>query len=126
MKGYLRFIRSPWRALSGAAVLSIALLAGCATSEGPNPMTMGSSGGVVLVTVQNNDFKDAAIYANWVGSTRRRIGMVTGKTTETFRMDWQSELVRFQADFIAGGTLNFEAIDVWGGDHLELVILNQG
>ena len=74
------------------------------------------------MTIQNNDFKDAAIYANWSGSTRHRVGLAIGKTSQTFTVEWRSEVVQFDA----GGVVNFDPIEVYEGDHLDLVIMNEG
>ena len=83
--------------------------------------------GAVTVTVQNNDFKDAVIYATWEGDMRKRVGLAIGKTSQTFTIEWQSEvLLRFDADFVAGGTVPFGAMPVNEGDHLDLIIMNQG
>ena len=75
----------------------------------------------VLLTVQNNDFRDATIYAYWNG-VKTRLGMVVGKTSETFRMRWRSEEVQLEVDFVGRGTFRTERIDVWAGDHLDFVI----
>ena len=115
-----------WKAMAAAVVVAASVLTGCATSSPDNPMRLGARDEPVRITVQNNDFYDAVIYANWIGSTRERVGMVTGKTTETFSMNWRSERVWFEADFVSGGTVPFEPVDVWGGDHLDLVIMIQG
>lgn len=112
--------------LALVAVLSTSALTACATGSPDNPMQLGARDEPVRITVQNNDFYDAVIYANWIGSTRDRVGMVTGKTTETFTVDWRSERVWFEADFVSGGSVPFEPVDVWGGDHLDLVIMIQG
>lgn len=115
-----------WKVVVAAAMVAAPALNGCASSGPDNPMTLGATDDPVRITVQNNDFYDAVIYANWIGSTRNRVGMVTGKTTETFTMDWKSERVWFEADFVSGGSVPFEPVDVWGGDHLDLVIMIQG
>ena len=83
-------------------------------------------GSVVRLTVQNNDFKDATVYAVWDSGNRRRIGMVTGKTSATFTFDWVSHRMHIQADFVAGDGFTSDEIEVWEGDHLDLVIMSQG
>lgn len=115
-----------WKAVAVAAVVAASALTGCASTDPENPMRLGARDAPVRITVQNHDFYDAVIYANWIGSTRERVGMVTGKTSETFSMNWRSERVWFEADFVSGGTVRFEPVDVWGGDHLDLVIMIQG
>lgn len=99
-------------------------IAAC-SSRAENVMQQGEDQ-TVRVTVQNNDFRDAAIYAEWNSVGRRRVGMVTGKTSETFTMQWQSEVVRFDVDFVPGSGFTSDAIDVYEGDHLDFVIQNQG
>ena len=124
-----RFLASPKRVVFRAAVLSAALLLGCSGgSRNRSAPLFGAvrGSGAVTVTIQNNDFKDAVIYANWQGTNRRRVGLAIGKTTQTFTMEWQAESVQFVADFIAGGTFPFDVISVFEGDHLDLIIMNQG
>jgi hypothetical protein len=121
------FLVSSNRVLFGVALLSASLLLGCSRSSRPTPMfgeTRGS--GAVMVTVQNRDFKDATIYATFSGGTRHRVGLAVGKTSQTFIIEWKSEVVRFEADFIAGRSFSFDHIGVYGGDHLELIIMNEG
>lgn len=120
---------SSTRVAVGVTLLAASLLLGCSGSRSVRaPALFGAArgSGAVTLTIQNNDFKDAVIYANWNGSTRKRVGLAIGKTSQTFTIDWQSEVVQFVADFIAGGTFPFEAIEVYEGDHLDLVIMNQG
>ena len=122
-----RFLVSSNRVVLGVALLSASLLMGCARAPRSAPLFGAVRGsGSVTVTIQNNDFKDAAIYANWQGGTRKRVGLAVGKTSQTFTMEWQSESVQFVADFIAGGTFPFDIIQVFEGDHLDLIIMNQG
>jgi hypothetical protein len=107
--------------------LSVALFLGCG-GGGPlqDPLEpVEKFGSVVQLTVQNNDFKDAAVYARWSGFGRRRVGMVTGKTSDTFTFDWQADRIRIEAEFIAGGNFTTDEIEVSGGDHLDVVILSE-
>jgi len=97
---------------------------GCA-SRATNPINSAHGAGqAVELTVHNNDFNDADIYAYWNGS-RERVGMVTGKTTKTFRMEWRGEEIQIQVDFVGGGQLWSGPIDVYEGDQLDWVILPQ-
>ena len=122
-----RFLVSSNRVVFGVALLSALLLLGCSRNSRPAPLFGAARGsGSIMVTIQNNDFKDAVIYANWSGSMRHRVGLAIGKTSKTFTMEWQTEVVQLTADFIAGGTFNFEPIGVLEGDHLDLIIMNQG
>lgn len=111
---------------AGAVVLLLGLALGttaCASSP-DNVMRTAIGEEGVQVTVENNDFRDATIYANWNGY-RHRVGMVTGKTTETFSMDWRNEFVQLQVDFVGGGGFDSDVVDVYEGDHLSFVILPQ-
>ena len=126
------------RALGGAALFSAAFVVGCGPALGvnrsSNPFDAARAVETdVRLTVHNNDFRDAVVYAVWSStpvatgaSGRRRVGMVTGKTSQTFTFQWQASVVRIQADFIAGGSFSADPIDVNQGDHLDLVIMNQG
>jgi hypothetical protein len=124
----------PRRLALGLILVAAALGSGCGTSaealggQGPqDPMVARDKyGSVVQLTVQNNDFKDATVYAVWEGMSRRRIGMVTGKTSATFTFDWVSHKIHIEADFVAGEGFTSDPIEVWEGDHLDLVIMNQG
>ena len=107
-------------------VLAATLLLGCAgCASVPDPFTPGA--GIqrpVQLTVQNNDFNDAVIYANWQGGARHRVGLAVGKTTQTFTFDKQGEVVQFDVDFIAGASIPGDPISVIEGDHFNLVIMN--
>lgn len=106
----------------GGLVLLIVLTACASSREGVNVMRTAGGGQNVQLTVENNDFRDASIYASWNGM-RERVGMVTGKTRETFEMRWRSEQVRLEVDFIGGGGFWSDVIEVYEGDHLNFVIL---
>src|SRR5687768_9994826 len=55
------------------------VLAACAgQSERPNPFS-GVGDATIQITVDNQDWRDATLYADWNG-VRQRIGMVVGKT----------------------------------------------
>ena len=117
----------------GLALVASLIVSGCAAANEmagsgvEDPMAPNDKfGSVVQLTVQNNDFKDATVYAVWEGGTRRRIGMVTGKTSATFTFDWVSHTMHIEADFVAGEGFISDTIEVWEGDHLDLVIMNQG
>lgn len=116
------------RRLVGLTTLGFVLaLTACAAggqSGSQDPFGGGAPGfgDPVLVTIENNDFRDATVYGYWSG-VRERIGMVTGKTSETFSIDWKSEMFSFYVNFVGGGEYRSEEIDVWAGDHLDFVIM---
>jgi len=91
-------------------------------TESPSPFDE-SGPSTIQITVDNQDFRDATLWANWNG-TKQRIGAVTGKTTETFTTPWRDYQVRLEVDFIGGGTLpSREPILVSAGEHIDFIIL---
>lgn len=110
----------------GRAVALIFALAGLTACAGqrpePSPFAEGRDV-VVLLTVDNQDFRDATIFADWNG-VRHRVGMVIGKTRETFRIEWRDYTVRLEVDFVGGGELKVaDEISVSPGEHLDFVIM---
>jgi len=109
-------------ALCGAALV---LFAGACASSGndvPSPFVQGDEA-IIGLTVDNQDYRDATVYANWTG-TRQRIGMVIGKTTETFTIPWKDYQVQLEVDFVGGGELKaWEPIAVWPGEHVDFIIM---
>ena len=105
--------------------LGIVVVAGSCTPRGeplPSPFE-GSRQGAIQITVDNQDWRDATLYADWNG-VRQRVGFVLGKTTETFTTPWRDYFVRLDVDFVGGGGLPArEAIQVQAGDHLDYVIM---
>jgi hypothetical protein len=107
------------------ALVTVLVTTGCAsalpeTEGSPFDGTRGSED--VLLTVENNDFRDATIHVYWNG-VKTRAGTVTGKTSQTFRMRWRSEWAHLGVDFLAGGGYETERLPVYPGDHLNFVIM---
>lgn len=113
------------RAVCTMAALATVLTLGCSSGGMVrDPMRPGSGfGGPVRLTVQNNDFNDAVVYANWQGSVRHRVGLFTGKTEQTVTLEWRGDVVQFEVDFIAGSAFFIDPIDVQAGDHLDIVLM---
>lgn len=92
-----------------ALIVSLSALTACTASRssGPNPFAgEGSSGSSVeeeiSVEVQNLAFNDITVWAVRQGQ-RIRVGRVTGKTDETFRIDWNLALpIHFVIDTTGG------------------------
>ncbi|MDH3206507.1 MAG: hypothetical protein OEO79_07840 [Gemmatimonadota bacterium] len=108
------------------AVGCVLALTACASlaQTSADPFDEGAPGydAPVMVTIENNDFRDATVYGMWSG-VRDRLGMVTGKTTRTFSTEWRSESFSFYVNFVGGGEYRSESIEVWSGDHLNFVIM---
>lgn len=70
---------------------------GCAGNPPPD------SGPPIVVEVRNNDFRDATVYAIREGE-RQRLGLVTGKTDESFSIPWRPNFaLRLEVRFLGGG-----------------------
>ncbi|HUP53485.1 MAG TPA: hypothetical protein VM198_13475 [Longimicrobiales bacterium] len=106
------------------ALATVLAAAGCSPAqEAPGSPFDGSRGSEeVLLTVENNDFRDATIHVYWNGM-RTRAGTVTGKTSETFRLRWGGEWAHFGVDFLGSGGYETERVPVDPGDHLNFVIM---
>lgn len=103
-----------------AAVLLFAACAG--RSDVPSPYAEGARQ-TVLLTVDNQDFRDASIFVDWNG-VRHRVGFVIGKTQQTFRLDWRDYTMRIEVDFVGGGEMKLsDPISVYAGEHVEFLIL---
>ena len=110
------------RAVAIPLMLGLVLAACAGQSERPNPFSSGGDA-TIQITVDNQDWRDATLYADWNG-VRQRVGMVVGKTTETFRTPWRDYLLRLDVDFIGGGGLpSRDPIQVQAGDHIDYVIM---
>jgi hypothetical protein len=106
------------------AIVLAASAVGCARNRDLPPMMRSRNREPVQLTVQNQRFEDAAIWANWRGGKRQRVGLAIGTTSTTFSFPWVSEVVSFDVDFIAAEGYPVDPIEVNPGDHLDLVILN--
>ena len=76
----------------------------------------------VLVTVENQNFKDAVVYAIWGAGPRNRMGLVTGNTTKTLTTPFRTGDLRIEVDFIAGDDVLTESMGVFHGDHVQVTI----
>jgi len=123
--------RSPPLLLPRAlAVLLAAVLAlgasGCASfggGETRNGWDVGAERNeTIRLTVTNQNFSDARIFALWNGE-RRRLGIVTGNRSETFTMNWRpGATLRIEVDFVGGGSFVSDGISSWPGESWEFII----
>lgn len=116
-------MRAPLRA--ALALVTLLVAAGCATtpeSSAGSPFDGTRVSDEILLTVENNDFRDATIHVFWNGM-KTRAGIVTGKTSETFRMRWRSEWAHIGVDFLGSGGYETEQVPVNPGEHLNFVIM---
>jgi hypothetical protein len=108
-------------------VVLVALLLGVSTGcsliprgERPPPGAR-SQNEPVMLEVTNQNFQDARIYAIWDGF-RERAGLVNGNTTQTLRLQSRDGQLRVEVDFVAGGGYVTDAIQVWRGETIRLII----
>lgn len=106
------------------AVLSLVLLAGCLNQ--PRYESAGKDASRIHLTIHNDDFNDATVFANWLGGARVRVGVVQGKSTQTIPVELRGHVVSFDVEFLGGGGFAGESVDVDPGDHLDLKIVNRG
>ncbi|MGE0161055.1 MAG: hypothetical protein AB7T31_16790 [Gemmatimonadales bacterium] len=103
-----------------ALFMILAFAAGCASTG--RPVEEGTSEDVE-VTVENQNYNDAVIYAIWGAGPRDRLGMVTGNTTQTFTTAVRGGGdMRLEVDLIAGNDVATHSMGVYEGDQVELVI----
>ena len=116
--------RRATRFLMVPVALIAAAIAGCAHgANGARPQFVRhpGQGEQVTITTDNQNFLDADVYAVWNG-TRDRIGMVTGKTTQTFNVNWRAPDMQMEVHLISGGNMTTDHISVFQGDNVDLVI----
>lgn len=109
----------------GAAVLAFLLLgtgSGCGgTRADPMPRGDGSSETITL-RVNNLNFNDATLTLVTSG-TRSRLGIVSGKSTQSFSVRWPNlQELRVQISVLAGGNFTTAPVTVGPGERVELLI----
>jgi hypothetical protein len=118
-----RYLKRFVRAALGA--LFLAGLQGCGLlwrSSNDDPPTRYEAAHLT-VEVENRNFADANIYAI-DGGLRVRLGRVSGKTTQTFTLEWHRFQIQMYIDFTGGGRTLSEIQGVSPGrvENLRLVI----
>ncbi|MSR07312.1 MAG: hypothetical protein EXR93_09650 [Gemmatimonadetes bacterium] len=77
--------------------------------------------GPITVSVENQNFYDATIYAV-SGTSRERLGNVRGLGADRFSFTWKATEVYFIIALLAVGEYPTEQISINPGDQLELTI----
>ena len=107
-------------------ITAIVALTSCAARSGsPDAEWNGGAetSGEIRIDVLNHNFSDATIWAVIRESSRRRLGVVTGKTDETYVLEWDfTQPLRLEIDLLAGSRCLTRPIDVDPGDILQLEI----
>ncbi len=106
-----------------AALAVAALGTACSPRTTANPFQGGVDGErTIRVEVRNLNFSDATIYA-FRGTERVRLGVVTGKTDEDFRLAWTlNQPLRIQIDLLAGSRCTTRAMDVVPGEVIQVQV----
>lgn len=119
--------RTTHRTTAGAALpflLAAALpflLAGCGGGQNPGA-DGGHPAGLIRIDVVNTNLADVTLHA-YRGGERHRLGMITGKTEESWALPWPPiETLRLQIDLLAGGVCMTGPYDLTPGDVLRLEI----
>ncbi len=104
-----------------AALLAApAVLAGCATMTS-NPFDRGAPGSI-RIEVQNLNFMDATLHAVSTGG-RRRLGIVTGKGSADYTMEWHTtQPLQIEVDLLASDHCITQQLSVDPGDVIMLQI----
>ena len=87
---------------------------GALANNTPNPFDGAARSGEdrLRIQIQNMNFNDVTVYAVSSGQ-RVRLGTVTGKTDESFQIDWNfANPISFQVDVIGGRGCDTSAIPV--------------
>jgi hypothetical protein len=104
-------------------VFTLALAAAGCASTGRPVEDEGGATQDVEVTVENQNFQDAVVYAIWGAGARDRLGTVTGNTTETFTTEVRAGGdMRIEVELIAGNDVVTESMGVFQGDDIRVVI----
>jgi hypothetical protein len=110
--------------LTAHLTLFLVLLTGCSHAGGSSKAYFASDPGAnsIRVYVTNRNFMDATIWAVSTG-TRRKLGIVTGKTDAVFTIPWDIPTgLWLEIDMLAGGRCTTESLPVDPGDDIEVVI----
>lgn len=112
----------PYRNLT---VISLALaLAACGSRGTSVSGESPRSADEITVTVKNENFYDATVYA--CRSTRQqRLGVVSSNNTRTFTFRWVTGPLRMLVDFTGAGSHISDMITVEPGDNVDFVITSQ-
>ncbi len=113
-----------------AVLMAILVLApgACArVTSTRNPFAGGSRGGEgsIEVRIENQNFGDATIHA-LRGGERIRLGQVTGKSQQNFKIRWNFSVpIEFRVDLVGGEGCGVRPMTVDPGDHVWLRIPTQ-
>lgn len=107
--------------------LTIALAvgaSGCALNRREDPFTQkAAQRKEIEIRIDNANFSNAIVWTMLNETRQRRLGLVSGKTDETFKVKWDRvQRLRIEFDMQSGPTCYTELIWVEPGDVLEIEI----
>jgi len=97
-------------------LLCLLVVAGCGTREASWGVSPDDENRITL-DVRNDNFLDARVFARFNGE-RRRLGLISGNSSEQFTLRGRTGSLRIEVDFIAGGSFLSDAVQVGPGDNL--------
>jgi hypothetical protein len=103
-----------------ALLLSLVAVTGCASSGNAFDGSAGDQ--TIEIEILNRNFNDATVHAIR-GGERLRLGVVTGKTSNTLRLEWpSSRLLQLEIDLLAGRSCVTRELFVDPGEAIYLEI----
>ena len=87
---------------STSLIFGALIIAAACAQQGPGvgtvrPVTSRDS---IYILVDNQDFLDATVYLNFLGSNRRRLGSVPGQSRREYSVRWSASEMFFVVDFV--------------------------
>ncbi len=108
--------------LLATILLALSASAGCGGTRADPMRRGGGDQQTIQLRVNNLNFNEATVTAVTSGS-RVRIGIVAGKSSETFTVPWPSlQELRIQISVLAGGSYTTPGVTVGPGERVELLI----
>ena len=102
---------------------ALIMLAACVSSGADPSAWEGAGADQIRIDVLNHNFADVTVWLVVMDAQRERLGIVTGKTEESYVIPWDfSQSLRLELDLLAGPRCVTRAIDVDPGDTLQLEI----
>jgi hypothetical protein len=105
------------------SALFLLLLSACYTaSPGAGARPEFAQSEEVIVAIDNQNFYEATIYAEYEGFNSRRLGQVRGFSRDTFTVAWRGSRLRMRTRLLSAGQTVSSELHVAPGDFVELII----
>ncbi len=104
------------------ALVLCAGVSSCGGSATPSPFGSDGMRGLVEVRVDNITFNDATVYAITL-QRRRRLGVVQGKTTGRFTIEWEGlQDLEIAVDLLAGQSFQSQPLQVTANEVINVQV----